>query len=138
MKKVALAALMAAMLGGCGSLINQERQTIHVTTRDADGAVVDHAHCVLSSMRGVWTVDTPGDVTVSRSNYDLNVDCTRPGHDDGTVHAISNANEEMFGNVVLGIVPMAYDFNSGGGLSYPDSVAVTLGKSKTIEARPLK
>jgi uncharacterized protein YceK len=138
MKKIALAALLTAMLGGCASLVNQGQQSISVTTRDADGAAVEHAHCVLSSTRGVWTVDTPGTVTVARGDQNLSVDCTRPGHFDGTVTAISRANGEMFGNVIIGGIPgMAYDYNSGAGLSYPDSVTVIMGKKNTLDARPL-
>lgn len=138
MKKIALAALLTAMLGGCASLVNQGQESISVTTRDADGAQVEHAHCVLSSTRGVWTIDTPGSVTVDRGDQDLAIDCTRPGHFDGSVTAISRANTEMFGNVILGVIPgMAYDYNSGAGLSYPDSVTVIMGKKHTLDARPL-
>jgi uncharacterized protein YceK len=138
MKKIALAALLVSMLGGCASLINHGEQTISVTTRDADGAAVSHAHCVLSSTRGVWEVDTPGTVMVQRGDPDLSIECVRPGHFEGEVNAISRANGEMFGNILIGGVPgMAYDYNSGAGLSYPESVTVILGKKHTVDARPL-
>ena len=138
MKKLALAVLLTAMLGGCATFVNQGRQSITVTTREANGTEVDHAHCVLSSLRGVWTVDTPGSVVVDRGDEDLRIECTRPGHYDGTVTAISRANTEMFGNVMNGIIPgMAYDYESGAGLSYPESVTVVMGKAHTVDARPL-
>ena len=138
MKKLALAVLLTAMLGGCATIVNQGKQSITVTTREANGAEVDHAHCVLSSLRGVWTVDTPGSVVVDRGDQDLTIECTRPGHYDGTVTAISRANTEMFSNVVVGVVPgMAYDYESGAGLSYPPEVTVVMGKKHTVDARPL-
>ena len=137
MKKVAFAVLMTALLGGCASLANHGQQTISVSTRDADGSVVEHAHCVLSSLKGTWTVDTPGTVEVTRGYQDLTIDCTRPGHKEGEVQAISKVNPEMVGNLFVGIVPgVAYDYNSGGGLSYPDSVTVVLGKKHTVVANP--
>lgn len=69
------ALISALILGGCATMSEGQFQTIRVETQQADGRAVEGLACRLSNKKGLWQVQSPGDVRVQRSAEPLILQC---------------------------------------------------------------
>ena len=130
-KAIIIASL--AYLSGCASITGSSTQNISVQTRQPDGKEVAEAKCELINKRGTYFVTTPGTITISRSNDDLQVTCRKDGHENGRAGVVSNTKGSMFGNIILGGgIGAIIDHNNGSAYEYPSFVQVVMGAFTNI------
>lgn len=125
-----IAAVIALSLvtGGCASITGTTNQSISVQTRDQAGKEAAGAACELANNKGKWFVTTPGSVTVTRSNDDMQVLCTHQLHEPGRASVVSATKGSMFGNIVFGGgIGAVIDHSSGAAYEYPSLVQVLMG-----------
>src|SRR5215467_12077627 len=80
-----------------------------VTTPMADGA-----SCTLQNVRGMWTVQTPAMVRVTKSKDDMQVRCTKAGYEDAQGVALVGIEPWFWGNFVIGgALGMGLDWADG-------------------------
>jgi uncharacterized protein YceK len=121
-------------LGGCATITSSETQPLTVTTATENGQAVEKASCTLKNDKREWQVQTPGFAPVRRSSDDLLVECKKEGLPNGTLRAISRAAAGMFGNIIFGGgIGAIIDHSRGTGYNYPDTLPVTMGKSRTVD-----
>lgn len=95
------------------------------------------AACELTNNKGKWFVNTPGSVTIGRSNDDLQVLCNKDKHDPGRASVVSATKGAMFGNIIFGGgIGAIVDHNSGAAYEYPGFFQVKMGE--TIKIDPAK
>ena len=85
---------------GCSTLTQSESQSLSLTA-SYQGKSVD-SECRLKNDKGNWDSKAPANVSVRKSNEDLEVTCKKEGMPDGLLKAISRAAGSMFGNIILG------------------------------------
>ena len=118
------------LASGCASITGSEIQNVALRAKTDQGADVAKADCELQNDKGRWKALTPGFVAVQRSAEDLLVTCTKEGHKQGMLRAISRAAGGMFGNIIFGGgIGAIIDHNKGTGYDYPDSLVVEMGNS---------
>lgn len=114
----------AALLCGCGSIVQGTRQEIAISTSPSG------AHCDLRRPNGsvAATVEsTPETVRVRKTADDLTLQCTLAGYETAKLPMPSGYGYAVFGNAVLGYGPgWAVDHLSGSDNQYPHTAHVTL------------
>ena len=126
--------LLAALTGGCASITGTTNQSISVQTRAPEGKEVSGAACELTNHKGKWFVTTPGSVTVTRSNDDMQVLCNKDGSEPGRASVVSATKGSMFGNILFGGgIGAIVDHNSGAAYEYPALIQVLMGAFTKIE-----
>jgi uncharacterized protein YceK len=127
-RHIASAAIVAAIgiaLSGCATVITQMHQDLSVTTPTAEGA-----SCSLQNVRGMWTVQTPGKVTVLKSKDDMQVRCTKDGFQDAQGVALVGIAPWFWGNFVIGgLLGMGLDWSTGSIHKYRENVVVPMKSS---------
>lgn len=87
------------------------------------------ATCELANKKGKWFVTTPGSVGISRSNDDMQVNCTKDGYAPGRQGVVSDTKGMMFGNIIFGGgIGAIVDHNSGAAYEYPASVQIVMSR----------
>jgi len=138
MKVISYAALLCAVAvaQGCASITTSTTQTVSVQTQQKGTQVVG-ANCTLQNNKGTWTVTTPGSVVVHKSYGDMTATCNKDGMDPGSGVFQSSSNAGVWGNILAGgIIGYAVDANNGAGFSYPSTLSIEMGASKSLGAAP--
>jgi len=124
---IVMAALAAAQLAGCASIVSGANQSVSVETRLDGGVPVKGANCQLSNNKGSWFVTTPGSVVVQRSFEELSVRCEKEEHQVATLGVKSATKGMAFGNILFGgIIGAGVDVASGAAYDYPNVITVPL------------
>lgn len=119
---------------GCSTITQSENQSLSLTTT-YDGKPVE-TECSLKNDKGNWDAKSPSNVSVRKSNEDLEVTCKKEGMPDGLLKAISRAAGSMFGNIIFGGgIGALIDHSKGTGYDYPDRLPVKMGESVVIDRR---
>jgi len=119
---------------GCATITSSEMQSVTLSAVDHENKPVEGAACKLQNDRGSWETKSPGIVSVRRSSEDLSVECSKEGHPNGILRAISRAAAGMFGNIIFGGgIGAIIDHNKGTGYNYPDALPVEMGKVKVVD-----
>jgi len=124
MRDAAVIAAIVPLLAGCGTVVEGSTQVISVNTVPVSGAT-----CTVSNGAGSWAVDTPGSLTIDKSDDVLKIKCTKPGWQDGTFYAAGKMSTvSMVGSMLpyVGLLNTAVDASTGAALTYPDSYTVTM------------
>lgn len=117
------------------STITQESTEVLSLTATHQGQPVD-AECALVNDKGSWNARSPSNVTVRKSNKDLNVTCKKEGMPEGPLKAISRAAGSMFGNIIFGGgIGAIIDHNKGTGYDYPVQLPVKMGESVVVDKK---
>lgn len=111
-------------LSGCASVLSGTKQNVHVSTGTTYGA-----SCALTNTKGSWVIkQTPGSVSVARSNTNLAVTCKKGGVNGSNMIA-SNTNSTVFGNIIVGgLIGTGIDMADGAAYAYPSEITVAMGK----------
>ncbi len=128
--------LCAATIGsvGCSTITQSEGQSLALTA-SYEGKPVD-AQCQLKNDKGNWDAKAPTNITVRKSNEDLEVTCKKDGMPDGLLKAISRAAGSMFGNIIFGGgIGALIDHSKGTGYDYPDQLPVKMGESVVVDKK---
>lgn len=126
---------LAAVTSGCASITGTTNQSISVQTREQEGKEVPGAACELTNNKGKWFITSPGSVTVTRSNDDMQVLCNKQGSEPGRASVVSWIKGSMFGNIVFGGgIGAIIDHNTGAAYEYPTFIQVVMGAFTKIEA----
>jgi hypothetical protein len=129
--------LLASVLSGCATVTQTFTQEILVETREAradGGQALKGVACKLNNDKGEWTIQTPGEVTVTKSAADLFVRCQLEGHQPGTAVAVSRVHGAMFGNILIGgVVGAVVDHSAGTAYNYPETLSIEMGTHKTFD-----
>lgn len=124
----------AALSAGCSTITQSENQAVALTA-SFDGKPVD-ADCKLKNDKGAWEVKAPANVSVRKSNEDLEVTCKKEGMPDGLLKAISRAAGSMFGNILFGGgIGALIDHGKGTGYDYPDVLPVKMGEAVVVDRK---
>lgn len=120
---------------GCSTITQSEGQPLSLTA-SYQGKPVD-PECRLKNDKGSWDAKAPANVTVRKSNEDLEVTCKKEGMPDGLLKAISRAAGSMFGNIIFGGgIGALIDHSKGTGYDYPDQLPVKMGESVVVDKKP--
>lgn len=120
---------------GCASITGTTIQSISVSTRSQDLKEVSGSACELTNSKGKWFVTSPGSVTVTRSNDDMQVLCNKQGLEPGRASVVSATKGAMFGNILFGGgIGAIIDHSSGAAYEYPAFIQVVMGTFAKIEA----
>ena len=126
---------VAMSSAGCSTITQSEGQSLALTAI-YEGKPIE-AECQLKNDKGSWDAKSPSNVTVRKSNEDLEVTCKKEGVPDGLLKAISRAAGSMFGNIIFGGgIGAIIDHSKGTGYDYPDQLPVKMGESVVIDKRP--
>jgi len=129
---LALAVLIVA--SGCASVTGSTNQSVSIQTIEKDGKEVSAAQCELNNSKGKWFITTPGSSVISRSNDDMQVICTKKGHEPGRASVVSAVKGSMFGNIILGGgIGAIVDHNTGAAYEYPSFFQVMMGTITRVE-----
>jgi uncharacterized protein YceK len=127
-KKIALAVITITSFSGCASIVTGSNQSLSVESATQTGQNVVGATCKLVNDKGSWFLNTPGTVTVQRSYNDLNVACTKDGHEPGVAAVKSTTKGMMAGNILFGgIIGAGVDASTGAAYDYPSIIRVMMG-----------
>lgn len=119
---------------GCASITGTTHQSVSVQTRSQEGREVSGSACELTNNKGKWFVTSPGSVTVTRSNDDMQVICKKEGLEPGRASVVSETKGSMFGNIIFGGgIGAVIDHNSGAAYEYPALIQVLMGAFTKIE-----
>ena len=126
--------IFTALTSGCASVTGTTNQSISIQTKETGGKETIGASCELTNNKGKWFVTSPGSVTVTRSNDDMQVICNKQGLEPGRAAVVSATKGAMFGNIILGGgIGAIIDHNSGAAYEYPAFVQVLMGIFTKIE-----
>jgi hypothetical protein len=130
-----LVCVAAALLAsGCASVTGGASQNISIQTRDDAGREVSAANCELTNSKGRWIVSTPGSTTITRSNDDMQVVCSKGGMQPARAEVVSITKGAMFGNILIGGGVGAFiDHTSGAAYEYPSFIGLVMGRTIRIE-----
>jgi hypothetical protein len=126
MNRKTVLALLLAVIGltaGCATITTGTSQTIEVDTKPTG------ADCEFSREGATiaFIGSTPGNVTVSKDDSQLDIVCRKEGYQDGVGDLTSTFQAMTVGNVLIGgIVGLIVDAASGAATKYPSSVTITL------------
>lgn len=119
---------------GCSTITQSESQSLALTAT-YEGKPVDPV-CQIKNDKGSLEAKAPSNVTVRKSNEDLEVTCKKEGMPDGLLKAISRAAGSMFGNIIFGGgIGALIDHSKGTGYDYPDQLPVKMGESVVIDKK---
>lgn len=122
-------------LFGCATIVGSNIQPVAVTTV-CEGQIVTNSACMLSNDKGKWSLTTPGQVTISKSYGDLQVQCQREDS-TGSASFISKSNGGAWGNILAGgVIGYAFDAGGGAGFDYPSAVTVVLNPPCSKKGEP--
>ena len=131
---LALVIASVAFNAGCSTITQSESQPLSLTATYENKPV--EATCQLKNDKGTWDAKTPANVSVRKSNEDLEVTCKRDGMPDGILKAISRAAGSMFGNFLFGGgIGAIIDHNKGTGYDYPNQLPVKMGESVIVDRK---
>ena len=131
---LALVIASVAFNAGCSTITQSESQPLSLTATYENKPV--EATCQLKNDKGTWDAKTPANVSVRKSNEDLEVTCKRDGMPDGILKAISRAAGSMFGNILFGGgIGAIIDHNKGTGYDYPNQLPVKMGESVIVDRK---
>ena len=134
--KTAVICALTLLASGCASITGSEIQNVALRAKSTEGADVAKADCELKNDKGSWKSMTPGFVGVQRSAEDLLVTCTKEGHKEGMLRAVSRASGGMFGNIIFGGgIGAIIDHNKGTGYEYPNRAVIVMGETTMIDRR---
>jgi len=120
---------------GCSTITQSESQSLALTAT-YQGQPVDPV-CQIKNDKGSTEAKAPTNVTVRKSNEDLEVTCKKEGMPDGLLKAISRAAGSMFGNIIFGGgIGALIDHSKGTGYDYPDQLPVKMGESVVVDKKP--
>jgi len=130
-----IAILVAAVVNvGCASITQSENQSLALTATYQSKPV--DPECRITNDKGSWDTKAPSNVTVRKSNEDLEVTCKKEGMPNGILKAISRAAGSMFGNIIFGGgIGAIIDHNKGTGYNYPNQLLVKMGESVVVDQR---
>lgn len=132
--KILTVVAVVVVASGCSSITQSEMQPVSLTATH-EGKPVE-ADCKINNDKGSWTVKTPNNVAVRKSNEDLEVSCKKEGMPDGILKAISRAAGSMFGNIIFGGGIGAFiDHSKGTGYDYPNQLPVRMGESVIVDKK---
>lgn len=127
--------MVMVITSGCASITGTTIQSISVSTRSQDLKEVSGSACELTNSKGKWFVTSPGSVTVTRSNDDMQVLCNKQGLEPGRASVVSATKGAMFGNILFGGgIGAIIDHSSGAAYEYPAFIQVVMGTFAKIEA----
>jgi len=90
----------------------------------------------LTKDKGSWDSKAPSNVTVRKSNEDLEVTCKKEGMPNGILKAVSRAAGSMWGNIVFGGgIGAIVDHSKGTGYDYPNQLPVRMGESVVVDKK---
>jgi hypothetical protein len=120
--KMAAAAMLAALAGGCATVTSGKNQTLSFDT-DPGGA-----DCTLiQSGLDVARFRTPNTVSVHRASAPLIVACSKPGYRQTRAMISATTSAGAWGNLVVGgIVGVMIDQSSGAAFRYYDPPRLVL------------
>ena len=102
-------ATVAALLGGCATLMDEDTQEVNLKFMCAEKNIV--ASCLLQNSKGRWMISTPGKATVLNDNSALEITCKAPFIPSFTVSALPMPSTSMLGNLLAGgVIGAAVDF----------------------------
>ena len=120
-------------LVGCASITGTTNQNVSVQTKDSTGTELVGASCELGNKKGKWFITTPGTVGISRSNDDLQVNCTKEGYLQGKQGVVSDTKGMMFGNIIFGGgIGAIIDHTSGAAYEYPSVIQIAMSRIAKI------
>ena len=120
---VLLAAVAAATVGGCSSIISGTSETLTINTNPPG------ADCKLTrNDLAIGRVSpTPGGIVVQKTKYNITVACDKVGYQQATYINKSGIEGATFGNIVLGGgIGWAIDSASGADNKYEEVMNITL------------
>jgi len=126
MKKLysfALAAIAAASLSGCASIVSGSHQDISINTSP------EGAKCAVyrDGVQVGYVNSTPGVVSVSRRANDLWVGCVKDNYDFSNAKDSSDFNGWVIGNLGFGgLIGLIVDMSTGATHAYGHDVNMTL------------
>jgi len=110
---------------------------MRVTTLEKSGEEIVGARCKVANDKGAWTLETPGEIQVRRSNNAISVTCEKPPLPAGHASVPSITRDAMYGNILFGgLIGLAIDHSSGAGYEYSTHVSVVMGTLTTVGAAP--
>ena len=128
------AVILIALTSGCASITGTTIQSVSVQTQSQDGKEVSGSACELSNNKGKWFITSPGSVTITRSNDDMQVLCKKEGLEPGRAAVVSDTKGSMFGNIIFGGgIGAIIDHNNGSAYEYPTLIQVMMGTFTKIE-----
>ena len=136
MNRIAFAIAIGVLFltGGCSTITQSESQSVALTATFENKPI--EATCLLKNDKGSWDSKSPANVTVRKSNEDLEVTCKKEGMPDGILKAISRAAGSMFGNIIFGGgIGAIIDHNKGTGYDYPNQLPVKMGESVVVDKK---
>jgi len=135
LSRYVIAIAAAVVSGGCSTITQSETQAVALTATYENKPV--ETNCQLKNDKGSWDAKTPSNVTVRKSNEDLEVTCKKEGMPDGILKAISRAAGSMWGNILLGGgIGAIIDHSKGTGYDYPDQLPVKMGEAVVVDKKP--
>lgn len=132
MKKLGTVIAVLSLVG-CASITGTTNQNVSVQTKESTGTELIGASCELSNKKGKWFITTPGTVGISRSNDDIQVNCTKDGYLQGRQGVVSDTKGMMFGNIIFGGgIGAIIDHNSGAAYEYPSVIQIVMSRITKI------
>jgi len=126
--------VLLSLTSGCASITGTSHQRIAVQTLGPEGREVRDAACKLVNSKGKWLVNSPGSVTVTASNDDMQVLCEKQGIAPGKASVVSRIKGAMFGNIFIGGgIGAIVDYGTGAGYEYPPFIQVQMAAFKKID-----
>lgn len=127
--KKSLVLIAALSLSGCASITGTTNQNISVQTKESTGKELVGANCELINKKGKWFITTPGTVGISRSNDDIQINCTKEGYLQGKQGVVSDTKGMMFGNILFGGgIGAVIDHTSGAAYEYPSLIQIVMNR----------
>ncbi len=134
---IPLILLSATFMSACSTITQSESQSLALTATYQGNAV--EPDCKLKNDKGAWESKTPSNVTVRKSNEDLEVTCSKEGMPTGILKAVSRAAGSMFGNIIFGGgIGAMIDHNKGTAYDYPNQLPVKMGESVIVDKKDEK
>lgn len=125
MKPLILPFLSVFFLASCSTIFTEKTQNIAINTAPSG------ATCTLTRMNETIAVieNTPQITTITRSEHDVTVRCSKEGYQDAVAINNSQSQAPSLGDVILGGgLVWAVDSARGTGNDYQDNIHITLQK----------
>ncbi|HEY3299896.1 MAG TPA: hypothetical protein VGJ90_03905 [Methylophilaceae bacterium] len=138
-QKILVVSCCLSVLPGCATITKDAVQPVKIETYSKENKAIEDVKCVAKNERGEWSANTPGTLSVHRSDVDLEVKCEKNGVETGRGTLISRANGSMFGNILFGGgIGAIIDHNKGTAYSYPDWVRIIMGDTLVYDRKTNK
>jgi hypothetical protein len=115
--------VLTLLFGGCSTIVKGTQQQVSIDTPGVPGAM-----CQLTSPEiGTRTVQTPANITLAKSKYNVAVSCTHQCYSPGVGTLGSHTEVMAAGNILFGgIIGLGVDAASGAMNTYDNSVQVAM------------